>query len=623
MPDPQLFTHRSTLAEVYAHPVGRDVVDRILLAMGRSPALITNPLVARLTLGRIAKLSRRLTGPGLVEAIIGLLNATPDRVQPTAREPQWWQSAVFYQIYPRSFADSNGDGIGDLRGIIDHLDHLESLGVDALWLSPIFDSPNEDFGYDVRDYRAVMAEMGNMADLDELIEQVHARGMRIILDLVVNHTSDQHPWFTAALADPDGPAGDFYFLRHGERETRPNNWTSFFSGPAWRWYGGQSLWALRLFAPGQPDLNWENPQVRAEVADIMAFWTDKGVDGFRLDVINYISKTPGLPDGNTFVGQLMGFTGIEHYFHGPRLHEHLRELRQAVADRPETVLVGETPGAGVELGKLFTNAGRGELDLVFNFDHLETGGHERFDDYRYELNELKARWIDHQHRLADGDWTSLFFENHDNPRMTSKVDPDPASRGPVAKLLATMLLAMRGTPFIYQGQEIAAINQSFAAPGQLRDIESLNRLRAGADWATVMAGSRDHARVPMRWDTTNNHGFSDARPWLPAHEESVGYTVAEQDADPASVLNHYRRLIELRRSTDAFTLGSVEFVDERRRDHFAWYRIGTSERFLVECNLSARRRPARHRDAGEIVLSTTQSPGGWLEPYEATIYRVS
>mgnify|MGYP000872684274 CR=1 FL=1 len=615
------FTARSTLAEVYAHPIGRDVIDRLLMAMRQSPALITNPIASRLSLAAIGRMTRKLTGPGLIEAVLTLLNSTPDRVQPTERPPQWWQSAVFYQIYPRSFADSDGDGIGDLRGIIDHLDHLTDLGVDCLWLSPIFDSPNADFGYDVRDYRAVMAEMGAMADLDELIAEVHRRGMRIILDLAVNHTSDQHPWFDAALADPTGPAGDYYFLRPGERGNRPNNWTSLFSGPAWRWFGGAEVWALRLFARTQPDLNWDNPQVRREIHQIMQFWAGKGVDGFRLDAINYVSKSPGLRDGNRFVGRLMGFTGIEHYFHGPRLHEYLRELRQAVADRPGMVLVGETPGAGVEIGRLLTNAGRGELDLNFGFDHLETGGHNRFDSYRYDLDELKHRWIDQQQRLGPGDWTSLFFENHDNPRMISKIDPTPAHRVPLAKLLATLLLTMRGTPFLYQGQEIAAINQTFAAPGQLRDVESLNRLRAGTDWATVMAGSRDHARVPMRWDTSPYTGFSTTRPWLPGREDSVGFTVAEQDADPDSVLNHYRELIRLRRAGDAFTLGDIEFVNPRRSEYFAWYRTGSEGRFLVECNLSSRRRPARHREVGEIVLSTAQAPGSLLEPYEATIYR--
>lgn len=617
------FDRSSTLAEVYDHPVGRDVIDRLLLALGRSPRLVTNRLVSRLSLGRVERLTTRFTGPGLVETVIDLLNSDPDRVADVDREPQWWQSAVVYQIYPRSFADSNGDGTGDLRGIIDHLDHLASLGVDCLWLSPVFDSPNEDFGYDIRDYRAVMAEMGSLADLDELIAGVHDRGMRIILDLVVNHTSDQHPWFTAALADPDGPAGARYFLRPGSPEQPPNNWTSFFSGSAWRWYPEAERWALHLFAPGQPDLDWQNPEVRAEVAAIMRFWTDRGVDGFRLDVINYISKAPDLPDGNLFIGTLMGFVGIEHYFYGPRLHEYLREIRSQGAPDRSSVLVGETPGAGIEMGRLLTNAGRDELDLIFNFDHLENPGRTRFDDYRYDLNALKANWINQQTRLGRGDWTSVFYDNHDNPRMVSKVDPAPAQRDAVAKLLATLQLTMRGTPFIYQGAEIAAVNQPFTDASQLRDIESLRMLAEGADWTRVLAGARDHARVPMRWDASASGGFTTGEPWLPGLDQTPGFSVAEQDADPDSVLNHYRRLIALRRSSDALRLGEIEFSDITRKDHFAYHRRSESDHFLIEANLSARRRPARHREAGEIVLGTSSAPGAWLEPYEAVIYRIS
>lgn len=616
------FDRSSTLAEVYAHPTGRDVIDRLLLAFGRGPGLVTNPLVSRLSLGRLEKLAGRFTGDGLIGAIIDLLNACPDQVQPTPAEPQWWHSAVIYQIYPRSFADSNGDGIGDLRGIIAHLDHLAELGVDCLWLSPVFKSPNEDFGYDVSDYRDVMDEMGTLADLDELIAETHARGMRIILDLVVNHTSDQHPCFTAALADPDGPAGDFYFLRPGTPDAPPNNWTSFFSGRAWRWYPEIERWVLHLFAPGQPDLDWTNPAVRTEVTEIMRFWTERGVDGFRLDVINYISKAPGLPQGNEFIGELMGFTGIEHYFYGPHLHDYLREMRRDGAPAAGTLLVGETPGAGIEMGRLMTNAGRGELDLIFNFDHLENPGKTRFDDYRYDLNGLKANWITQQSRLGEGDWTSVFYDNHDNPRMVSKVDPDPAMRDAVAKLLATLQLTMRGTPFLYQGQEVAAVNQPFTDRSQLRDIESLRMLDEGETWERVLAGARDHARTPMRWDASPGGGFGAAEAWLPGLEDAAGYSVAEQRDDPDSVLHHYRRLIELRRAHPALTIGEIEFADIRRKGYFAWYRSHGAERFLVEANLTARRRPARHRQAGEIVLGTTSAPGSWLGPYEATIYRI-
>ncbi len=370
--------------------------------------------------------------------------------------------------------------------------------------------------------------------------------------------------------------------------------------------------------------------MRDEVTGIMSSWIDKGVDGFRLDVINYISKPPGLPDGDEFIGNLMGYTGIEHYFYGPHLHDHLRQMRRDGAPDPDHFLVGETPGAGIEMARLMTNAGRRELDVVFNFDPLENPGRTRFDDYRYDLNGLKQAWINQQQRMVAGDWTSLFYENHDNPRMISKVNPDPEHRDAVGKLLATLQLTMRGTPFLYQGQEVAAINQPFTSRDQLRDVEAFRMLDEGNDWGRVLAGSRDHARVPMRWDATPGGGFSvladgtaPATPWIEGQSTDPGYSVAEQRDDPDSVLNHYRQLIELRRSTDAFTLGEIEFVDASRRDYWAWYRTGASgDRFLVEANLTARRRPARHRDAGEIALGTSPAPGSWLEPYEAVIYRI-
>lgn len=434
-----------TLHEILAHPVGRDAIDKVLLQLGRSRRWVDNPLVSRLRLRTLSRVAEPLLGPGFADALRALLAAHPDRMPPPVswRNPlatqgeeassedrcpdPWWRSAVFYQVYPRSFADSDGDGIGDLRGIIDRVDHLAALGVDCVWLSPIFDSPNEDMGYDVRDYRAVMAEMGTLADLDELVAACHDRGMRIILDLVVNHTSAEHAWFRAATADPDGPYGSYYHLRAGGPDTPPNNWDSFFGGKAWRWLPEAERWALHLFAPGQLDLNWDEPAVVDEVAEIVRWWRARGVDGFRMDVINYLSKSPGLPDGDPAIGRLMGFTGIEHYFFGRHLHEHLRSLRgkgftrraddpapaSTVRGRdpegrlgtplppdPVGIMVGETPGVGVEMGRLLNGAGRGELDLVFNFDVLEMPGRVRWDDYRFDLRHLKPYFTDLLARTA-------------------------------------------------------------------------------------------------------------------------------------------------------------------------------------------------------------------------------
>ena len=628
----------ATVAEVYAHPLGRDIIDKILLQTGRSATWVRNPLVSRLRLRQLDKFLGRMFGPGFVDTLVDLLADCPES-PPRLDGPiaaTWWKRAVFYQIYPRSFADSNGDGIGDLPGILAKLPYLDDLGIDCLWLSPIFTSPNKDMGYDIADYRSVMAEMGTIDDLRRLIAACHERGMRIILDLVANHTSDEHPWFKDALADPEGAHGDYYFLRDGDPETPPNNWTSFFSGPAWRRIGEK--WALHLFAPEQPDLNWDNPAVRREVADIVRFWLAEGVDGFRLDVINYISKRDGLPDGNTTVGQVMGFTGVEHYFHGPHLHDHLAQLRREAFIRPgvepgheapgadaRPIMIGETPGAGVEVARLLTSSQRDELDLIFSFDHLETPGHVRWDEYAYDLNFLKHYYIDYQSRLGSDDWMSLFFENHDNPRMISKVNPDPRFRDQLGKALATILLTMRGTPFIFQGQEIGAVNQDFPDESALRDVESLNLLAAegpGA-WGKIMAGSRDHARVPMRWDRDEHWGFTRGTPWIKAFDDSVGYSVAAQEHNPDSVLRYYRRLIWLRRSNPTLSLGSIRFIDADVKDYFAWFREHNGERWFIEVNLSGHPLRRRHRERNlEIVAGTAKDRSGPMEPYEALVCQV-
>ena len=628
----------ATVAEVYAHPLGRDIIDKILLQTGRSATWVRNPLVSRLRLRQLDKFLGRMFGPGFVDTLVDLLADCPES-PPRLDGPiaaTWWKRAVFYQIYPRSFADSNGDGIGDLPGILAKLPYLDDLGIDCLWLSPIFTSPNKDMGYDIADYRSVMAEMGTIDDLRRLIAACHERGMRIILDLVANHTSDEHPWFKDALADPEGAHGDYYFLRDGDPETPPNNWTSFFSGPAWRRIGEK--WALHLFAPEQPDLNWDNPAVRREVADIVRFWLAEGVDGFRLDVINYISKRDGLPDGNATVGQVMGFTGVEHYFHGPHLHDHLAELRREAFTRTDVepgheapgadarpIMIGETPGAGVEVARLLTSSQRDELDLIFSFDHLETPGHVRWDEYAYDLNFLKHYYIDYQSRLGSDDWMSLFFENHDNPRMISKVNPDPRFRDQLGKALATILLTMRGTPFIFQGQEIGAVNQDFPDESALRDVESLNLLAAegpGA-WGKIMAGSRDHARVPMRWDRDEHWGFTRGIPWIRAFDDSVGYSVAAQEHNPDSVLRYYRRLIWLRRSNPTLSLGSIRFIDADVKDYFAWFREHNGERWFIEVNLSGHPLRRRHRERNlEIVAGTAKDRSGPMEPYEALVCQV-
>lgn len=367
-----MLTINNRIKDIYANPVGRDIIRKLLLQMGHSDIIVKNPVVGNLKLKSLPRLSMGYVDKGFLDTFLELLNSEPDtpRTDSCPVTHAWWKEAVFYQIYPRSFKDSSGDGIGDLRGILEKLDYIKMLGVDAIWLSPIYDSPNDDNGYDIRDYRKIMTELGTMEDFEKLLEGIHTRGMRLIMDLVVNHTSDEHEWFTKAINEPDSQYGDYYIFRD-----KPNNWTSFFSGSAWKYIKERREYALHLFSNKQMDLNWENPTVRREVKDMVSWWLQKGVDGFRMDVVNYISKRDGLPGGNEKIGALMGYYGVEHYFYGPHLHEYLRELKREAFAPFGAFSVGETPGIGMEMSKLLTADYRGELDMVFSFDHLETPGH--------------------------------------------------------------------------------------------------------------------------------------------------------------------------------------------------------------------------------------------------------
>lgn len=630
----------SRVQDVYEHPVGRDVIDKVFLQLAKPSWLVDNALVGSLRLGTVRKLLSKVVTEDFWDTLYWLLDNEPDLPSDKNPDPSrpWWKEAVFYQIYPRSFCDSNGDGIGDLGGIISKLDYLQALGVDALWLSPIYDSPNDDNGYDIRDYHAIMAEMGTMEDFDRLLAGVHARGMRLIMDLVVNHTSDEHAWFRNALADPEGPYGQYYFLRRGDAETPPNNWVSFFSGPAWRWFPEQERWALHLFSAKQMDLNWEHAPLRQDIAEMVRWWLAKGVDGFRLDVINYISKREGLPNGNAMIGSLMQYYGIENYFYGPRLHRHLRELRREAFDPYGAFSVGETPGVGLEMGRLLTGQDRGELDLVFNFDHLETPGHVRFDHYRYDLNYLKKYYMKYHRRLGSNDWMSVFLDNHDNPRMLSKVNPDPRRRERLAKLLVTLQLTMKGTPFLFQGQELGAVNQDFTDISQLRDVESLNffaerKNQQGTEeaWGSVLAGTRDHARVPMLWTAGDNGGFSSVEPWLCRPAPDPGWSAAEQEADEHSVLCYTRQLLALRHAHHVLRFGNIRFVAGNKRDYFAYFREEKGKRIFCEFNLSDKAilRPFTSRKYRVLLGNVSHGRvkrmdrlGDRMEPYEAVIYEI-
>jgi len=620
---------RSRLRDLNRHPLGRDIVETLAHQVGRSPRWIANPVVGAIRLSALPRLTGGRIDAAFVDALIDLLATVPEG--PTANgmplREAWFKEAVFYQVYPRSFQDSDGDGIGDLRGILSRLDYLKGLGVDALWLSPIYDSPMDDMGYDIRDYRAIAAEFGTMDDFDALVAGLHARGMRLVMDLVVNHTSDEHAWFREALADPASPYREYYFLHAGNPDTPPNNWRSFFSGSAWRWFPEARVWGLHLFSSKQMDLDWGSPAMRAEVVDMVRWWRDRGVDGFRLDVINYISKRPGLPDGNATIGEVTGFTGIEHYFHGPRLHEHLAQLRAEAFDDPECVAIGETPAIGARMGKLMVGDDRGELDMIFNFDQLENPGKTRFDAYRYDLGYLKQYYSRWQAEYGDGYWMSLFLDNHDNPRMVSKVDPRPEHRVAVAKLLATVMFTLRGTPFLYQGQEIGSVDQRFVSIQELRDIESLNLaselLAAGTHpdeaFARVLAGTRDHSRVPMAWDADG--GFTTGTPWIAGDGSHREINVAAQEGDPSSVLEWHRELIAVRRSSPALVYGKT-IVERTTKKVWRYRRRRAGEEFLVVLNLTDVPRRTRPPRAGWQLVLASGSGGARLDPYETQIWRV-
>ncbi|HKE16279.1 MAG TPA: alpha-glucosidase [Kofleriaceae bacterium] len=550
-------------------------------------------------------------------------------------EPRWKQSVV-YQIYPRSFADSNGDGIGDIPGITARLDHIADLGVDVIWLSPVYRSPHDDNGYDISDYRDIDPTFGTLADFDALLAGVHERGMTLIMDLVVNHTSDEHPWFVESRSSTDNPKRDWYWWRR-----EPNNWASFFSGSAWELDQRTGEHYLHLFSRKQPDLNWENPEVRGAVHAMMRWWLDRGVDGFRMDVINLISKAVGpdrsLPDGVPRAGRLLGG---EHYTCGPRVHEFLQEMHREVFDgRPGAPLtVGEMPGVTLEQARLYTDPARREVDMVFQFEHMHLDrGASKWDVRPLDLRALKENFRRWQAGLADVGWNSLYWDNHDQPRAVSRFGSDaPEHRVASAKLLATVLHLHHGTPYVYQGEELGMTNTAFAGIEDFRDIESINHSRhataAGTPAAEILAAlramSRDNARTPMHWDASEHAGFTTGTPWIavnPNHEE---INAADQWADPGSVLHHYRALIALRHAEPAVAYGDFTLLLPDDPAIWAFVRRHEGVELLVLANLSSAEVGAdvpATWDRAELLLGNLPdappTPTATLRPWEARILR--
>ncbi len=570
--------------------------------------------------------------------------------------PADWRRWVVYQIYPRSFADADADGVGDLRGVLGRLDYLQRLGVDVVWLSPVYRSPMDDNGYDISDYQDIDPLFGTLADLDELIAELHTRGMRLIMDLVVNHTSDEHPWFIESRSSRDNPKRDWYWWRDprpgatpGTPGAEPTNWESHFSGPTWTWDEQTGQYYLHIFSAKQPDLNWEHPDVRQAVYAIMRWWLDRGVDGFRMDVINMISKDTSLPDTTPRLGSLYG-PGDQHFVCGPRNHEFLQEMhREVFADRPGHLLtVGEMPDVTIEQAALFTAPERRELDMVFQFEHvrLDQGAH-KYDLLPVTLPDLKASMAAWQAGLAGRGWNSLYFGNHDQPRSLSRFGDDGKYRAASAKALATILHLHQGTPYVYQGDELGMANAPFADIADYRDIQALRFYAEAAergdtdvDLAALLQAmarmSRDQGRTPVQWDASAQAGFTAGTPWIAVNPDYVDVNAADQVGRDDSVFEHYRQLIALRHADPVVTDGAFALLLPEHPAIWAFLRRGREAELLVAANFSAD--PVSVTlplDAGwadaEVVLAShpdrsgpqpqPQLPELALAPWESAVWR--
>lgn len=547
----------------------------------------------------------------------------------------WWKESVIYQIYPRSFMDSNGDGIGDIKGITGKLDYLKYLGIDIIWLSPVYQSPNDDNGYDISDYRSIMSEFGTMDDFDEMLEEAHKRNIRIVMDLVVNHTSDEHEWFIESRKSKENPYRDYYIWRESkDAAAPPNNWGSCFGGPAWEYDAATDMYYLHLFSKKQPDLNWDHPMVRKEVFDMMTWWCEKGIDGFRMDVISMISKTKDMPDGE--VHDLYG-DFAPYCVHGPNVHKYLQEMNEQVLSKYDIMTVGETSGVTPEQAKLYAGEDTNELNMVFQFEHVESDGkYGKWTDEQIPLTTLKkllSRW---QTELYGKAWNSLFWDNHDQPRAVSRFGNDsPQYREVSAKMLATCLHMMQGTPYIYQGEELGMTNYPFSDRKEFRDIESIHayeewcesgRLSHEAFWPCLIFKSRDNARTPMQWDDTAYAGFSSAQPWIAVNPNYTEINAKAQTSDPDSVFHYYKKLITLRKQYPVIVYGKYELLLENSEDLFVYTRTLEDEKILVVCNFSQKETdfqiPESFQNAVCLISNTSSSYKEetiTLKPYEAFV----
>ncbi|CAK1235928.1 Glycosidase/amylase (phosphorylase) (AmyA) [Fructobacillus tropaeoli] len=551
---------------------------------------------------------------------------------------KWWQKAVVYQIYPRSFQDSNGDGIGDLKGIQERLSYVSKLGADVIWLNPVYQSPNKDNGYDISDYQAINPEFGTMQDFDDLLAAAHARDIKIVMDLVVNHSSDQHKWFIESRSSKDNDKRDFYIWRDPVDGHEPNNWSSFFSGSAWKFDEKSGQYYLHLFVEGQPDLNWKNDELRDQVYQMMNWWVDKGIDGFRMDVISMISKPDGLPDaplpaGNTYANP------VSLTANGPHVHEYLREMRQKVLNNADLMTVGETSGVDIEHAQKYAGIDGSELNMVFQFEHMGLDDNPnpalgKWDNQPVSLVKLKDNLSKWQTELEGNSWNSLYWDNHDQPRIVSRFGNDSAEYREVsAKMLATLLHFMQGTPYIYQGEELGMTNAYNLDWDDFDDIEIINGRKFIVDKEKLVDNDtmldyvhykgRDNARTPMQWTAGKNAGFTDGTPWLKLNDnfETINATAAL--ADDNSVFYHYQKLIQLRHDLDLITTGHYELIDPADDHVYTYKRIGDDQELLIINNFTDQDLERDYpvpADAQLLISNYQDDLGLKLRPYEAKAY---
>ncbi len=552
-------------------------------------------------------------------------------------EKRWWKESVVYQIYPRSFCDSNGDGIGDLNGITGKLDYLKELGIDVIWLSPVYKSPNDDNGYDISDYQAIMDEFGTMEDFDRMLATAHEKGIKIMMDLVVNHTSDEHKWFIESRKSTDNPYRDYYIWRPAKEDgSLPNNWGSCFSGPAWEYDKTTDMYFLHLFSKKQPDLNWDNPAVRQDVFDMMNWWLKKGVDGFRMDVISLISKEPGLPDKEPGIN---GYATFNVSANGPHVHEYLQEMRQKALNNADTITVGECSGVTLEEAKKYARSDEKELNMVFQFEHMDVDSDEKAGKWttrKMDLRNLKkilTRW---QKGLQDIAWNSLYWENHDQPRSVSRFGNDSDEYREIsAKMLATCIHMMQGTPYVYQGEELGMTNCPFNTLDNFRDLESINAFHELTEqgkmteedmMAAIGYKGRDNARTPMQWDDSAYAGFSTATPWIMVNPNYTKINAKDQINREDSVFKYYQKLIKLRHESELIVYGTYDLILDDDKDIYSYIRTLGDEKLIVYCNFSENTREVELPEEftnGKVLISNyidaKVNHKITLRPYEAIV----